>query len=338
MSVTLNQVQKVKTGRKVALPGHQQGAAAVALFAAVWTQLVAAVTLALMWFAWQDPRNLAWPETDRLILIALTLLTVLVVSLALSSRFRRRSAADRDNFREIWWTGGAATGTWFGLPLYMSVTWDHLIYGGHDIVTIISVGLIFMAVGGMLGGVVAVMSEPAARWIYDRVQNRTATKPSSLGSRLGWLLTPLSVPVGAVVTYGLLSFGPAPVADPLYPGAILTQSGVVAYGCQGTLDSYTTPDQPDKVLNFYRQLATNHKSTQVALPGEVQADRLVLPNQTETARLAVIRYSNTSFTSAAEAFDPLNDSCRSTRVFLQPDTTGPGTHIQIVHERPAHVH
>ena len=339
MSLAVNRLQKPKSRPKTSLPRHATGAATVALFAAAWTQAVAAITLVLMWFAWQDPLNLAWPDPDRLILMALTHLSVLIVSIVLSSRFGRRRAAERDAFREIWWTGGAAAGTWFGLPLYLSVTWDHLVYGGHDAGTIVTVGLLFMIVGGMLGGGLALVSEPAARWLYERVQGRPKNRS---WHTIFWLATPFTILLGAGLTLLGLGFGPRPVADPLYPGATHAAGRTVAYGCQATLDRYTTPDGPTQVLNYYRQLATNNSYYQVTSPGQLEVETVV-PSEVrqvvvEPTTTAVVRYSNNSFRSRAEAFDVAADACRSIRVYLSPATGSNGTTIQIVRERPLHLH
>jgi len=149
-------IRKAKGGR---VPGHARGATLVIIFAALWSQLVAAITMVLMWYSWQEAVNLAWPANDRVILMSATLVTVLTLSYVLAGRFWRKRAAERTAFAEIWYTSGAAAGAWFGLPLYLSVTWDHLVYGGHDAFTIISVGAIFVFVGGIFGLMLATPTE-----------------------------------------------------------------------------------------------------------------------------------------------------------------------------------
>ncbi len=335
---------RVEPRRKTATPGHALAAAVVTLLAVLWTQLVAAITLVLMWFAWQDPRNLAWPDNDRVILMSLTLLTVLAVSLILASRFGWRKAAQRDHFRQIWYTGGGAAGAWFGLPMYMAVTWDHLVMGGHDAATIISVGAMFVVVGGLAGTALALASEPAAYWLYQKVQNRAASVSSGrrrFFTLLTWIALPVTLAVGAALTLGLLALGPRPVADPLYPGATLTASKEITFGCLGTLRSYRVEAAPATVLAYYGQLADAHKYNSVILPGGVKGEDTVpldlRPPTFDPASFGIVRYSNTAFASPAYAYDSVADGCRSTRLYLS-SAPGGGTLISTVQERPGHVH
>jgi hypothetical protein len=335
------------------IAGHQQGAALVIIFAALWTQLVAAVTLVVMWYSWQDRAFLAWPDNDRVILMSATLLTVLLVSYILAGRFWRRKAAERSTFLHIWYTSGAAAGAWFGLPLYLSVTWDHLVGGGHDPFTIISVGAIFIGAGGVAGVGLAVPSEPVAYWFYTHVRERAARWEEARGTRAGkwrWrLLTlafaPLILALGALLTFGtLLLTGPGPLSDPAYKNETFAGETQVVNACLETVRQYDTSDAPETVFEYYRQLAQKHKFSEVTAVGQIDKAALgLLAEKLEVGPLtAAVRYSNTPFkvSGPVSGYSPYrsgSESCRSIRVILTPANTG-GTKLWLVNEKPVHVH
>ncbi len=349
----LETLNKSVSGKAKPIPGHRQGAALVIVFAALWTQLVAAVTLVLMWYAWQDRAFLAWPDNERVFLMSATLLTVLMVSYVLAGRLWQRAAAERATFMQIWYTSGAAAGAWFGLPLYLSVTWDHLIGGGHDPFTIISVGAIFVGVGGMAGVGLAAPSEPLAHWLYTWARQRAATREEIKGRRarkwvwrgLALIFAPLVLALGALVTFGtLLLTGPGPLADPSYQGATFVQETQVVDACLETIRQYRTPDAPQTVFEHYRKLVVTHKFNEVATAGQVTKTTLgLLAQKIEIGPQTVsVRYSNTEFkvNNTVSDYSPYrsgSESCRGMRIILTLDTTG-GTFLWLVAAKPAHVH
>ncbi len=340
-----------KSGR---VAGHERGATLVVIFAALLTQLVAALTTLVMWYSWQDNATLAWPDNDRVILMAATLLTVLLVSYMLAARFWGKKAAYRSNFTQTWYSSAAIAGTWFGLPLYLSVTWDHLIYGGHDAFTIISVGAMFMGVGGVAGLLLAAPTEPLAYWLYNWGQKQGALaeeRSGRRGKKWGWRLlaftfAPLILILGGLILFGLLRLtGPAPVADATYQNAVLLSETQAGGDCYYNIKTYYSSDAPSTVFAYYQNLANGHKFIQFAAPG--QLDRVAFGPLAEklqiSSQAASVRYSNTPFQSngSVSAYSPYKvngESCRSTRLLTQPDTNAAGTLIQLITERPGHVH